>query len=220
MTPEEQAEIEQLAAQTPTRETREPVAQPTGRTLGAVNELIETMTAIDKARMQFFEAEQKKMVLLEDNIMRRMEEKFGERFSASNVAESAGMDPIMVEGAKFLFNIVGNSMAAQKAAPPSTQTMVQQAMASAAATPSAAPSVATVEKTESEQVSKYTDDQIARIADGIYEHFPKDVRAFKLGAIDREGAIKKVLASGMVSREDAERIVTVMENTDYPMEDA
>lgn len=184
-------------------------APSANKTLNAVNELLDTMTAIDRARMAFFEAESKKMAMLESSIMRRLEEKLD-----AQMPRGEETDPIMAQGAQFLFQLLGRAL---QAPPPTPQTVIPPKELPKSTT-NPTPEVKTEQPKDVPALQKISDEQINMIADGMFENYKTEVRQFKLGVIPDDLAKQKIMAAGL-SEADALRVMDAIRNTDYPMED-
>lgn len=201
---------------TPTPSPRAVAAMPSGMTM---QDFFSTLNEYEKLRQGILNTELGKMQSIENIVAKRVETALA---TAGDGKESDPHDAMMMDGLKMLVQAV---MAGQGAAPkppapkPPETAQISTKAPEPAQTPAPEENAQPAPSNEVEPVSKYTAEQITAIANGIYEHYPKEVRAFKLGIISREQALTKIKLSGLISSEDAERVVKEMEETEYPMED-
>jgi len=199
---------------TPTPAPREKAAPTSADPFDQFSKVLGALNAMESVINKKIEGR----ILMQQEMEERITSKIQEQFAGSMGAPQ--QDPIISEAAKFLMQAWTSNAAAPKprpVAPPPQQKPVETPPAPEP-TPSIKPAtIAPPVPAQEVETMKYTDEQIQNIADGIFEKFPGDVRAFKLGVLTRDRALAKVRL--YLGPEDAERVIVAMEETEYPMED-
>jgi len=228
MTPEE---LDKLANE-PVSSAPSPAAPPSpprnepapSSTFGQMKELLETMKQIDQMKLAFLQTEMAQRDALEERITRQIEERFASKM-AQEVAPP--MDPIVMEGAKFLMDLLKQNMmipAVRVERPvqkPPLNTTSQNAPQATTA-PEAPPSVPPVENAQpaqQQEVEPMPEFNAEAIADGIYESFPDQVYALQSGKMTSEEAMKRIKLGGMkyhLTPEQCQQIYDALMATEYP----